>query len=525
MGDSNMDERFAAFVLNRLGYGPTPGDLQNIPKRNLNAWLEEQLSPPEGDDAGVKARIAAAQYRIHYNAKDSYPAVDEMRPLQSLDKPIEELWPLLDKTQPRDGAERTRPRVEVMAVTCIRAAYSQYQLREAVVAFWHDHFNVNANAGDQIAIAFPTYDRDVIRRHALGNFREMLEAVATSTAMLYYLSNHASRAGAANENYARELFELHTLGRDAYLNDHYDRWKNVPGALKGKPVGYIDQDVYEAARAFTGWTVEDGANLDNQRKLPATGKFTYVETWHDGYQKRVLAQDFDPFATVMADGRKVLDLVANHPATARHVVGKLCQRFIGSNTSAVLMDKLINEWHRLAKSPHQIAQVISLIAQSSDFANSQGSKVKRPLALGINFVRITGIDFTPTEGFMNTVGNGGQHLFAYGPPTGLPDTNSYFLNTADMRSRWALLLGLAQNSWQTGVCNPARVMPYASNVSAGDYIGQWLNVFGAMNNPETIASITSAIGTPPTAMVRDLDEKKLATGVAVAAMSPGFQSA
>ena len=165
-----------------------------------------------------------------------------------------------------DGAERRRPREEVTAATILRAVHSRWQLREVMVAFWHDHFNVDAFSADEVSVALPTYDRDVIRRHAFGNFRDFLEAVATSTAMLYYLSNRSSRAGAANENYGRELFELHTLGRDAYLNDRYDRWRSVPGALKGAPVGYIDEDVYEAARAFTGWTVEDGSALDSQRR-------------------------------------------------------------------------------------------------------------------------------------------------------------------------------------------------------------------------------------------------------------------
>ena len=218
------------------------------------------------------------------------------------------------------------------AATLLRAIHSRWQLREVLVDFWHNHFNVNA-AGDQaVNVALPAYDR-VIRSHALGNFREFLEAVATSPAMLVYLNNRSSRAGSANENYGRELFELHSLGRDAYLNDLYNRWRDVPGALKGSPAGYIDQDVYEAARAFTGWTIEDGAGLGGGKTLPATGRFTYVEAWHDNYQKRVLATDFDPFQPPLADGRKVLDLIAAHPATARFVCTKLCRRLVSDTPS------------------------------------------------------------------------------------------------------------------------------------------------------------------------------------------------
>jgi uncharacterized protein (DUF1800 family) len=521
MVEAVMDPAFVTLLLNRFGNGPTADDFVSLPKRGLNDWLHEQLSPPDGDDAGVKTRLSAMQYHIGFKGNDKYPPVDEMRPLQYLDKPIEAAWPLLDKEQPRDGAEKRRPRDEVLAATCLRAVYSKYQLREAAVAFWHDHFNVNTNAGDQIQVAFPTYDRDVIRPHALGNFRELLEAVATSTAMLYYLSNRSSRAGAANENYGRELFELHTLGRDAYLNDQYDKWREVPGAAAGKPEGYIDQDVYESARAFTGWTVEDGAAIDGQRKLPATGKFTYVENWHDGYQKRVLARDFDPFASAMADGRKVLDLVSSHPATAQHMVSKLCLRFIGPNASPALMAELVKEWQKLSKSSTQIAQIISLIIRSPEFAASRGAKVKRPLALAAGFARITHMDFIPTEPFVNGITNAGQRLFTYPTPNGAPDVNSYYIGTSNMRQRWALLLNLAQNNWKTGVCDPTRVVPKTTNTA--DYINQWLGIFGAPQDANMATSIAAAAGLPPV-MIGNLDTKRLATAVALAAMSPNYQS-
>ncbi len=190
--------------------------------------------------------------------------------------------------------ERSFLRTAVACATAIRAVHSRWQLREVLVDFWHNHFNVNAVGENLVAVALPTYDGEVIRRHALGNFREMLEAVAKSAAMQIYLNNRSSRGGAANENFARELFELHTLGRPAYLNALYNRWRDVPGALDGRPQGYIDQDVYEASRSFTGWSIEDGVGIGGGRRLPMTGKFTYVENWHDNYQKSILARDLDP---------------------------------------------------------------------------------------------------------------------------------------------------------------------------------------------------------------------------------------
>src|SRR5579859_6366324 len=523
-----MNDDSVLFALSRFGNGPTPDDFAALSKRSFASWIEEQTAPPKGDDPATSARLKACALRIHYGAgaDNKWPATDETRPLAMLDQPIEAVWPLLDNNaKPRDGAERRRAMDEVIAATYLRNVYSRWQLREAMVQFWHDHFHVNANADEHIMVALPAYDRDVIRPHALGNFREMLEAVAGSAAMLYYLSNQSSRAGAANENYARELFELHTLGRDAYLNDRYDRWREVPGALAGTPEGYIDQDVYEAARAFTGWTVENGAGIDGQRKLPATGCFAYVESWHDGYQKRVLAQEFDPFAVPQHDGRRVLDLVAEHPATARHLAKKLCIRFVGPNPPDALVARAAEEWRRQAKAPDQIAKVVRLIALSPEFEASRGAKVKRPIALAAGFLRMTNADFTPTDGFHNAVAAAGQRLFGYPAPTGMPDDNDVLLGTSALRNRWNLLLGLAQNSWQTGTLDPSRAFGPTPDMQAGAYVERWLGIFGTAADPAATAAISGVIGLPPIVPVNGLDPRRLATLTAVAAMAPAYQSA
>lgn len=515
--------KLASLVLSRFGNGPSFADLNHFPSLGLSAWLEEQLSPPQGDDPEVKKHLAAARLPIKYNGTDKWPAVDETRPLVWLDKPIEAIWSLLDNANPRDNAEKALPRSEVVIATLIRAAHSRYQLRESLAQFWHDHFNINAYATAQMAVTLPVYDRDVIRKHALGNFRDLLEAVANSTAMLYYLSNRSSRAGAANENYARELFELHTLGRDAYLNDKYNRWRDVPGALAGQPLGYIDEDVYEAARAFTGWTVEDGAGIDGQRKLPFTGRFAYVETWHDGYQKRVLGREFSPYAAAMDDGRRVLDLVANHPATARHLAGKLCRRFIGPQAAPAFIERVAEEWAKSAKAPDQIARVIGFIARSQEFAGSQGAKLKRPLALAAGFVRLTGMEFSPSLSLAGQIAAAGQNLFGYSLPTGLPDEERIFLSANALRGRWSLLLSLGQNHCQTGNCDPTKALPTGSARTVGDYVERWLGVMGVTSEPALTAAITGAVGLPPVVPVDGIDPKRLATLVAVAAMVPAYQ--
>jgi uncharacterized protein (DUF1800 family) len=532
MSATRLDPGFAAHVLNRLSFAARPGDGETLASLGYGRWLDRQLAPPRGDDPAMAARLGAAVLRIKYGAgdpakKQDWPAVDELRPLKTLGQPIEQLWPLLADRDKHDGTERRRPLLETIAASLLRAGYSDYPLREIMVEFWHDHFNVDAWDQEQVAIALPSYDRDAIRPHCFGNFRALLEAIATSPAMLYYLSNRSSRAGAANENYARELFELHTLGRDAYLNDKYDRWREVPGALHGKPSGYIDQDVYEAARALTGWTVEDGTGIDGGRKLPSTGRFAYVESWHDGYQKRVLATEFDAFQPAMADGRKVLDLVASHPATARFLCTKLVRRLVADEPPKSLVDKAADTWQRSRQAPDQIAQTLRTILLSPEFAASRGRKLRRPKALIAAFVRTTGLEMMPTEALINEMANAGQRLYGVAPPTGLADTGDAFLGTAAMRRRWSILLGLAENAWGTGVFVPSVRMGGAS-ATARLAAAHWLLAATGAADADAVAAIAGSFDRPADGPVGPPGlpdtEKRLARIAALAAMSPAYQS-
>jgi uncharacterized protein (DUF1800 family) len=532
---SRRGSGFAEFVLGRLGTGAGPNEAAVFDRSGYAAWLDQQLNPPKGDDSATAQRLAKAALRIKYDAGDAtkdqqWAAVDEMRPLKLLDQPIDQNWSLLDNHK-FAGQERRRAVLEVISATVIRWTHSAYPLREVMAQFWHDHFNVDAWDQDQVGLALPTYDRDVIRPHCLGNFRAFLEAVATSTAMLYYLSNHSSRAGSANENYAREMFELHTLGAPAYLNDTYDRWREVPGALNGKPIGYIDQDVYEAARALTGWTVEDGSSIDGQRKLPATGRFAYVETWHDGYQKRVLATEFDAFQPAQADGRKVFDLVAFHPATAQYICTKLVRRLVSDTPPQAVVDRAVAVWTRFQRAPDQIARTVRTIAESPEFRQTAGQKLRRPLALAAAFARATGIDMSPSEGLIYALANAGQRLFGFPTPNGLADDAASFLGTSAMRQRWGLVLALADNVWGTGPCQPSAVMAPGTSPgmsSAREAAAWWLQTFDGDASADKIAAIAAAIGGNPDQPVGPINhpetEKKLAHIAAFAAMAPGFQS-
>jgi uncharacterized protein (DUF1800 family) len=511
-------------ALNRLAFGPTAESVAELQKAGLGSWIDRQLAPDDSSDTDVHARLPSVRLLVKYPASEKWPAVDDSRPLLHLDRPIESFWSLADGRNPIAGAERQMPWLEVAAATLLRAAHSRWQLREVLCDFWHNHFNVDASRNHMVSAALPAYDRDVIRAHCLGNFRELLEAVATSAAMLVYLNNRSSRAGSANENYARELLELHTLGRGAYLNTLYDRWRDVPGATEGHPQGYIDQDVYEAARAFTGWTIADGAGLGGGMSLPATGAFTYVEAWHDGYQKRVLGHEFDPFQAPMADGRKVLDLVADHPATAWNVCTRLACRLVADRPPESLVKAAVQVWIENRRKPDQIAQVVRAIALSREFAETWGRKVKRPLEVVASFARATGIDLIPTSGLISELNNSGQRLFGWAAPNGHPDDMAYWLGGPIMLRRWSLLLGLAENWWKTGVFTPSERLSGPDTVGA--VAREWQRVLAGYEPPDrSVDAILAGMRLNPDARItpdgKDADAK-LRRIVAYTAMAPWF---
>ena len=453
---SHPEHLSASVALNRLAYGPDQQSLLKIQSQGFTSWLAEQLSPNDSLDPVCDEQIASFTMPIKYGEhKDGlWPAVDEIRSFQWLNASSEQLMNITPPGKPVSGEEQWRPAREVMCATLIRSVYSRWQLREVLTDFWHSHFNVNVGVGGPTLLTLPVYDRDVIRPNVLGNFRQMLEAVAKSAAMQNYLNNRSSRAGAPNENYARELFELHTMGSPAYLNTLYNQWRKVPGALNSKPVGYIDQDVYEAARAFTGWSIADGTGIGNGKSLPRTGEFAYVDAWHDQYQKRILATEINPYQGPLKDGLIALDLTAYHPATALYLSHKLCTRLLSDNPPESLVKSSAAVWMAHQQHPKQIAKVVEHIALSPEFANSQSTKVKRPMELMASYARALQSNkayvFKPTMGLVNHLGACGQPLFGWTTPAGLPDVNARWLGANALWQRWNLIAGLTDNWWQCG---------------------------------------------------------------------------
>ena len=340
----------------------------------------------------------------------------------TLSKSLPQLWADHVIKKDVDWSVRMAPVNETLRATFIRAVYSKRQLVEVLADFWHNHFNVYGydswSGGTWVQ-----YDRDVIRANLLGNFRVLLGAVVKSPAMLYYLDNISNTSAGPNENLARELFELHSMGAENYLGVIADR-SQVPPDAEGKPVGYIDEDVYGATRSFTGWRV----NKD-------TGEFLFADAEHDKYAKTVLNVNIPSFAGVQ-DGETVLDLVADHPGTGRYICRKLCRRLIADNPPDSIVQAAAAVFYAQRGAPDQLKQVVRTILLSSEFRSTWGEKIKRPLEYAASLLRATNADFVPDDSFSWSYESMGQPLFEWRPPNGYPDFKEDWSSTMPMLQRW-----------------------------------------------------------------------------------------
>ncbi len=314
-----------------------------------------------------------------------------------------------------------------------RAIYSDRQLEEVLTDFWYNHFNVDMGKG-AAQFFVPSYERDAIRPHVLGKFRELLEATATSPAMLFYLDNWQSQAPPVpnpnaknaknakqapknarglNENYARELMELHTLGVDG---------------------GYTQQDIVEVARCFTGWTI----NQPNQG-----GSFTFNEKTHDKGERTVLGVTI-PAGGGQEDGEKVLDILARHPSTAKFISRELAQRFVADNPPPSLVDRMAQTFQ---SSDGDIREVLRTMFNSPEFF-SQGAyhaKVKTPFEMIVSAVRATGAKVDYAMPLANQLNTWGEPLYRKLEPTGYSNLSSEWVNSSALLDRMNFGLQLGQN--------------------------------------------------------------------------------
>ncbi len=551
-------------VLNRLGFGARPGDVERVKAIGINKYIEQQLNPSSINDAATEAKLknldvwqksndvifakypspqAVLQAVAQENGlgkkdlksikaknnknetatpdeamnADKTAAKDEMandaktanpnnlanispEDRQKYQQEVAELYQKYDLGRPQQISQ------QLNASRIIRAAYSERQLQEVMVDFWTNHFNVYANKA-ATRWFLPEYDRDVIRPNALGNFKDLLIATAKSPAMLFYLDNFQSispnaqlkkgnaqnqerlqkmiqsgnlppqararlkqrygvddaqldvrlkqmrdnpqamqpkkkQQAGINENYAREVMELHTLGVDG---------------------GYTQKDIGEVARAFTGWTIVDprgyrrsfaklngmenarpGNNLMRQMGLPEdtpSGTFFFNQRWHDEGEKTILGQKVNEGG--MKDGLKVIDILVNSPATAKFIARKLAVKFVSDNPSDALVQHVADAFHN---SKGDIKTTLRALFTDKEFFAPENyrAKIKTPFEVVVSAVRTLGAE-TNGKQIQAMLAKMGEPLYGFQAPTGYPDTAEDWVNTGALLERLNFAVALASN--------------------------------------------------------------------------------
>ena len=458
--DSKLTERQRALhALNRLAFGPRPGDVDAVIQEGVDAWIEQQLHPEAISDRAVEERIAVLPTMKLSNAqivKTYYAPVLMARKkanAEARDGQVDKKD--IRRELMRDIPPDQRPQVvmnDLLAQRIIRAAESDRQLNEVMVDFWMNHFNVFAGKGiDRFLLT--GYERDVIRPHIWGHFEDLLMATAKSPAMLFYLDNARSVAapenrpampqrammggrfgrrampetmqrpqqqkqqqGGLNENYAREIMELHTLGVDA---------------------GYTQKDVTELARVLTGWTIT------RQRDGGEGASFIFRPFLHDSGNKTVMGVRFAPGGG-MEEGEKMIHMLAHHPATAHRIAYKLCQRLVADEPPPALVDRVAKKF---LATDGDLRRTVRAVIDSPEFWDPAAyrSKVKSPFEYTISAVRAMNAQITDPTPIARALQQIGEPLYGAQPPTGYSDKADVWINTGALMNRLNFALALAAN--------------------------------------------------------------------------------
>jgi len=461
----------AAHLLNRFTFGPRPGDVDAVVAQGLDKWLDAQLAAELPETAldkrfqsfrtlamsdrelattyvnpGMVAAFANAEGMVLRPGVDTPDAKKEYREALMAYAKTKGIRPVRELMQ------------ELAAQKVLRAVYAENQLREVLTDFWFNHFNVSTTSNPARSHIL-SYERDVIRPNALGRFSELLFGTAKHPAMLHYLNNAQSVAGAnatttmegmappklvervknakknkkagLNENYARELMELHTLGVDG---------------------GYQQSDVVEVARALTGWTVypvgpRAARLLQALEKGKAVGfvqqgEFIFRADAHDAGPKTILGRKF-PAGGGLAEGEQVLHMLAQHPSTARFIAKKFAARFVSDTPPPALVDRLAKTFQRTGGSTRALVETL---VQSPEFwsADARRAKVKSPLELVASSLRALNADIVkPRQEVYRWLQKMGQPIYAYQAPTGFPDRAQTWINSGTLLNRMNFGLVLA----------------------------------------------------------------------------------
>ncbi len=446
----------AVHVLNRLAYGPSASDLEAIRQIGPAAWIERQLHPDWIPDDAVTAKLRGFPTIVQSTSEllAAFPPLQVQARLAGINPANSDAREIIEAISKEDLPRQIG--VELIGAKLVRAVESKRQLQEVLVDFWFNHFNVSVDKG-QVKWMATSYERDAIRPHLFGTFRALLGATAHHPAMLFYLDNWLStresidardlkkgqpppkkiEGRGLNENYARELLELHTLG--------------VNG-------GYTQQDVRETARCFTGWSI------DAPRYF---GDFLYRDMAHDKGQKAVLGMTIPPGGG-QEDGERVLDLLANHPSTARFIATKLVRKFVSDDPPSALVEHVADVF---LKTHGHLPSVYAAIFSSPEFWSDQAfaSKTKTPLEFAVSAVRALGGTTNGDVALAQAMAPMGQPLYRSQPPTGFPETAESWINAGALVNRINFGLALAANRIRGTTVDVARyVTPAAAKDPAAE---------------------------------------------------------
>jgi uncharacterized protein (DUF1800 family) len=443
----------ALHVLNRLAYGPRPGEVARVAAAGVMPWIDQQLAPDRIEDGALARREEQFEILRYDRAALARLYRDLQRERQR--QAAAATGDTVAERPPSPLEQRGRRlAAELQELAVVRATLSERQLYEVMADFWTNHFNVYAAKGADRFLT-PEYVERVIRPRALGRFEELLVATAQSPAMLFYLDNWESVVPGAeppaharlrarplfgrgpalsppreplqpdsmrqraqrqmpkgiNENYARELLELHTLGVDG---------------------GYSQQDVINVARILTGWSLEPPQQ---------GGAFEFHDWAHDYGEKVVMGVRFPP-GHGMDEGRRLLKLLANHPATMHHVSRQLCERFVNDQPPDGCVDDAVAAWRR---SHGEIRAVLRAVVTSPDFwapANIR-AKTKTPLEFVVSAVRAVSADPDTTPRLAQVVARLGEPLYLHVAPDGYPETEAAWVNSGALLDRMNTAVALA----------------------------------------------------------------------------------
>ena len=441
LGAQSPEALDSAFhVLNRLAYGPRPGEVQAVAHLGVMNWIEQQLEPTAIPNPRLDELMPRFTYLSYSRQQLGEMYFQRILDVQELQRQGMERPEIQERMRQRTDRERVGPQPQQLALT--RAIVSERQLQEVLTDFWFNHFNVFA-AKSFNRFLTPIYIEETIRPNVLGRFEDLLIATAQSPAMMVYLDNAQSvtpgsmppqleramrrpgrRGGMSqermeqimarmpkgiNENYARELMELHTLGVDG---------------------GYSQQDVEEVARILTGWSTA--------RPRQGAG-FEYHDWAHDDGEKTVLGRTYSNDGE--DEGLALLRDLARHPSTQYHVSRKLCERFVADEAPDSCIDVAVRTWQR---TDGDIRSIVHAIVTSPDFWSPavRRAKTKTPLEFVVSAVRAVDGEPDSTPRLVRTLQGLGQPLFLSQPPTGYPETQEHWVNSGALLNRMKIALGI-----------------------------------------------------------------------------------